>query len=262
MHSAVTSHLLISLVALLIGCSATKAPTDSIARVGKAYLTRDQATQLAGKPYDSLSTAEQRWLIEGWVERTLFELEGEQRGFNKDAELNTQISALKAELFGARLLAELPSSSPADSQIERYYKEHQQEFLRPSDAYLIELYWGETKADVENFRKQMALGDTSLLAEGTIASEGRWLAEHSELDDETARRLAALSDGQLTEPLPYDDGYRVMKLEETYPAGAVLALEAVREEIAGRLLLEASKARQETLLTELRSRWTVELFDK
>ncbi len=253
--------LLASLI-FLPGCSKNDLPKDAIARVGEWALTKDIAGELAGMAYDSLSTSERFRLIESWVERKLMELEGERRGYAKDADIAVKLEALRAELYASKLLAAQPASMPSDSVIQKYYSDHRSEFLRPTDSYLIELYWGETRDVVDRFRADLQRGDTTAISEGTIASEGRWLAEHTELDPSLADELSKLGAGQIAETRPYEDGFRVMKLVEKFPAGAVLDLAVVRDEIVGRILLEESKARQERMLAELKKHWRVEIFEK
>ncbi len=63
-------------------------------------------------------------------------------------------------------------------------------------------------------------------------------------------------------PRPYGDGYRVVLLIEAFPASTVLPLEAVRDEITQRLLIEESRRRQDQLITDLRQRYTVEVIVK
>ena len=169
---------------------------------------------------------------------------------------------MRSELYLAKLLAEVPSSAPSDSAVQAYYQSHQQEFLRPVDSYLLELYWAEDEAVMTRFRDRLAKGDTTLLATGEVSAEGRWLSESGELDRDLERELSSLEPGEVTFPRPYEDGYRVARLEEIYPAGTVLDLSVVSAEIASRLVLEQSRRRQEVLMLALRERFPVHLLSK
>jgi hypothetical protein len=244
---------------LTFGCG-RKEKSELVARVGPRDLTTADLARLAGRPADSLSKAERWQIVDGWVERTLADLEGERRGLDKRADVTLQLKMLRADLFASLLLAETPAPPPTDQEVQAYYDAHRKEFLRPVDAYLLELYWAEHESVMAMFRGQLVRRDTSLVAAGDVSAEGRWLAESGELDESFERELTSLKPGEVTFPRPYEDGYRVARLLESYPAGTVLDLSVVRDEIVGRLLAAQSRARQDSLLTVWRERYPVTLF--
>jgi len=244
---------------LTFGCG-RKEKSELVARVGPRDLTTADLARVAGRPADSLSRAERWQIVNAWVERTLADLEGERRGLDKRADVTLQLKMLRADLFASLLLAETPAPPPTDQEVQAYYDAHRKEFLRPVDAYLLELYWAEHESVMAMFRGQLVRRDTSLVAAGDVSAEGRWLAESGELDESFERELTSLKPGEVTFPRPYEDGYRVARLLESYPAGTVLDLSVVRDEIVGRLLAAQSRARQDSLLTVWRERYPVTLF--
>ncbi len=248
------------LVLFLSGCKHTSPQDEVIARVGLRELTRGDLENAAGLPLDSLPSAARWRIIDTWIERTLVDLEGARRGLEKDRELNEKLAALKSELYHSRLLAEQPSPLPSDSVVTGHYQQHQNEFLQATDVYLIELYWSEDISQLMAFRQQRAKRDTSLLAQKVVASEGRWLAESGELEPDMERELDSLKTGAMTEPRPYGDGFRSVHLLEKFSAGTVLKLDAVRDEIIGRLQVEESRQRQDNLMNDLRQRYPVEVL--
>lgn len=244
---------------LTFGCG-RKEKSELVACVGPRDLTTADLARLAGRPADSLSRAERWQIVNGWVERTLADLEGERRGLDKRADVTLQLKMLRADLFASLLLAETPAPPPADQEVQTYYDAHRKEFLRPVDAYLLELYWAEHESVMALFRRQLERGDSTMVAAGDVSAEGRWLAESGELDESFERELTSLKPGEVTFPRPYEDGYRVARLLESYPAGTVLDLSVVHDEIVGRLLTAQSRARQDSLLTVWRERYPVTLF--
>ncbi len=251
--------LAISLL-LLVACKQPSPQDEVIARVGLRELTRGDLEKAAGLPLDSLPSATRWRIMDTWIERTLVDLEGARRGLEKDRELNEKLAALKSELYRSRLLAEQSAPLPGDSLVASYYQQHRKEFLQATDAYLIELYWSEDVSKLMEFRQQVTKGDTSLLAQKIVASEGRWLAESGELEPDMERELDSLTTGDMTAPRPYGDGFRSVHLLEKFPAGTVLKLEAVRDEIIGRLQAEESRQRQDKLMQDLRGRYPVEVM--
>ena len=250
---------LVAAFILVNGCG-RKERSELVARVGPRDLTTADLARVAGRPADSLSRAERWQIVNAWVERTLADLEGERRGLDKRADVTLQLKMLRADLFASLLLAETPAPPPTDQEVQVYYDAHRKEFLRPVDAYLLELYWAEHESMLALFRRQLERGDTTMVAAGDVSAEGRWLAESGELDKQFERELASLKPGEVTFPRPYEDGYRVARLLESYPAGTVLDLSVVRDEIIGRLLAAQSRARQDSLLTVWRERYPVTLF--
>ena len=250
---------LVAAFILVNGCG-RKERSELVARVGPRDFTTADLARVAGRPADSLSRAERWQIVNAWVERTLADLEGERRGLDKRADVTLQLKMLRADLFASLLRAETPAPPPTDQEVQVYYDAHRKEFLRPVDAYLLELYWAEHESMLALFRRQLERGDTTMVAAGDVSAEGRWLAESGELDKQFERELASLKPGEVTFPRPYEDGYRVARLLESYPAGTVLDLSVVRDEIIGRLLAAQSRARQDSLLTVWRERYPVTLF--
>lgn len=245
---------------LLIASCGKKPNGEALVKVGSHLLTKDDLSLLAGKPADSLSKTERWQLVEGWIERTLGRLEGERRNLDERSDIRLQLDMLRGDLYTANVLAEIPASQPSAAEVQAYYDAHRKEFLRPVDAYLLELYWAEYENIMTQFRRQLERGDTTMVTAGDVSSEGRWLAESGELQADFERELSSLKPGEITFPRPYEDGFRIARLLESYPAGTVLDLAVVRNEIIARLLLMQSRQRQDSLFTALRERYPLTLF--
>jgi hypothetical protein len=255
----IAATCLLLVVILVAGCG-KKPRGEVLAKVGSRVMTTADLTLLAGRSADSLTKTERWQLVEGWIERTLAGLEGERRHFDKRSDVRLELDMLRGDLYAAKLLAEIPAAAPTDVEVQTYYDAHRKEFLRPVDAYLLELYWAEYENIMSLFRRQLERGDTSMVTAGDVSSEGRWLAESGELDAAFERELSSLKPGEVTFPRPYEDGFRLARLVESYPAGTVLDLSVVRDEIVARLLLAESHRRQDSLQTSLRDRFPVMLF--
>jgi hypothetical protein len=248
------------LALFLFGCKASKKSPEIIAKAGSQELTKADLAAMADVPADSIKPADRRRLVENWVERALVEQEAKRRKLDRDPAFKMKMDELAAELFRSRLLAEIPAAIPADTAVQAYYVSHRSEFLRPVDANLIELYWAEQEQTLLRFREALARGDTNMVSSGEVNFEGRWLAESGELAVELEREISTLKTGEITFPRPFENGYRIARLVESYPAGTVLDLSAVKEEIRARLLVEAGRKRQDSLLTALRERYPVRIF--
>jgi hypothetical protein len=248
------------LALLTASCGSKVSSSDVLVKVGSRELTRRELASLAGTALDSLTAVQRSMMITRWVERALVEQEGKRRHLDRDPDIQTKLSSLRAEVYLSKLLNERAAPGPADTAVERYYKIHRSEFLRPVDAFLLELYWGEHQNVVAKFRDQLLRGDTSMVTAGDVSNEGRWLAESGELEPDLERELVSLKPGEITFPRPYEDGYRIARLIELYPAGTTLDLSVVRDEISRRLLIEQSRSWQDSLMNALRERFPVKIF--
>jgi hypothetical protein len=261
LHFRLIHVLVLCISSLLLGCSALR-HDDVLARVGKRELTRAAAAEIAGQPFDSLTVVEQWRVISGWTAATLFRLEGERQHLDRDPELRARLAAVEGELIRSRLMAAEPAVPIADSTIERYYAAHRSEFLRTGDSYLLDLYWSQDPRSLEQFTKALARGDSGQLRSGEVSSLGKWLADRRELEPALAAELEQLSAGAYARPQATDDGYRIMRLVETYAAGEVLDLSVVKGEIRDRLTVEQGHAREDSLVAKLKARWPVEVYLK
>ena len=251
---------LILLVAFgIFGCHKSS-PEALVARVGKAELTRGGLQSLSDLPIDSLKPADRWRLVQNWVQTELVLLEGERRTLAKDPRIRWQLDAVKAELFRTKLLGEVDTSAIGDSTIMAYYLSHQKEFLRMSDAYFVELYWSEQKDAVEELRNRLIKGVPADPQNHDVTYEGKWLAQSGELDVGLERELTMMKPGEVTIPRSTEDGFRIVKLLESYPAGTLLDLPAVRDEIVQRLAVMESRSRQDKLVNELRKKYPVEIL--
>ncbi len=240
------------------GCFKTH-PEDVVATVGDKVLTRTELTQRAGISYDSLSLEVKHQLVQGWVEETLLLLEAQRRGFQKDPEIKNKLRELQRELLRSRLLRDVQGQSvPDDSAVASYYEAHKSEFVRSREEYEIELYWAPNRPSAELFRRE-AVKDIDLaeMAHPEVTMEGIWRASADELRSEEAVELARLERGKFANPLPMEEGFRLLRLRERFAAGQRIPLEDVRCEIRERLMLEASRSAMETLMAELSRNYPV-----
>jgi hypothetical protein len=240
------------------GCFKTH-PEDIVATAGDEVLTRAELSQRAGLPYDSLSLEVKQQFVQGWVEETLLLLEAQRRGFHKDPEIKNKLRELQRELLRSRLLRDVQGQSvPDDSMVASYYKAHKSEFVRVREEFDIELYWAPTRSSAELFRRE-AMKDIDLaeMAHPEVTMEGIWRTSADELQPEEAVELARLEPGKFASPLPMEEGFRLLRLREQFPAGQRIPLEDVRYEIRERLMLEASRSAMETLMAELSRNYPV-----
>lgn len=247
--------LIAACMLFVASCSTDTQRKDVVAEVGTRRLTRAEFEYWAGAPYDSLTPEQRVPALAEWTELAMVEQEAEASGLYNDPTTERQVRKMLMKYYRSVLLARQPQPEITDSLITEYFTTHQSEFRRPVDSYLIEGFWCESEDSLKHFRRALERADTAGLRSGFVIWEGKWLAQAHELDPNMQSNLRAIKVGQLTPVLPFGEGYRMMRLHEVYPEGTQLSLDAVRQEIRERLLLEQSQRRQERWLTDLRGRY-------
>lgn len=239
---------------LTIGCG-QKETADVIAEAGNSKLTREEFQKLTGQVFDSLSAEQRLTKLAEWVDLAMIEQEMASTGVHDEPELAAQAQRIVAEFYRAVLLARQPVPVITDSLIADYFNTHQTEFKRPSDSYLIESFYCESDDSLKAFRRALERADTSRLKSGFVIWEGKWLAAAADLEPPLLLGVRATQAGGLTQVLPFGEGFRLIRVDEIYPEGSQLSLEAVRGEVRERLLTEQSQRRQERWENDLRNRY-------
>ncbi len=250
------NKVLVAVFVLLMAIGCGKQETaDVIAEAGNRKLTREEFHKLTGQVFDSLSADERLSKLSEWLDLAMIEQEIASSGVRDEPELAAQERSILAEFYRAILLSRQPVPVITDSLITDYYKSHQLEFKRPSDSYLIESFYCESDDSLKAFRRALERADTSRLKSGFVIWEGKWLAAAAELEPPLLIGVRATPAGGLTQVLPFGEGYRLIRVDEIYPEGSQLSLEAVRGEVRERLLTEQSQRRQERWENDLRNRY-------
>lgn len=244
---------------VLFGCK--KEQTENIiARAGEKTLTREEFHAWAGKDADSLSESERWNALTEWVESALVEQEAQSSKLTEDPKVRVQEQKLRSRLYRSMLLSRYESRAPSAESIASYYETHRAEFRKPGDSYLIESFWSESEDSLKTFRRLLSRGDTSGHSREYVISEGKWLADAEQLEPAQLSEVKKLATNDLSPVVSFGEGFRLIRLLETYPSGTQLSLEAVSADIRERLLIEQSQRRQEQWLKELKGRYPVEVF--
>ena len=251
------------LIALLMagvsGCEKSKIDqADVLVKTGSKTLTRQQVEIMAGLPYDSL-TNEERWgLINHWIENAVILQEGERRGLDEEAAIESRLDEIRAELYFSNLLYEMEEITPSDSVVDAYYEEHKAEFVQTSDSYLLGLYRADSCDVLTSFIAEFTPEDE----DGTDAVflEQRWLARTDQMNGFLQTLLVGLTGGDWTEVQQDPDGCRALRVVKTYSAGEVLDIEGARDEIEMQLTIDSNNRQRDELMSELRRRYPVTIF--
>jgi peptidyl-prolyl cis-trans isomerase SurA len=156
----------------------------------------------------------------------------------------------------------------ADSDSRTYYDEHKQEFVKPEEVVLAEIFLStegkspqemasvEVKAD--DLHKRLVNGDdfndlAKRYSEGSTAANGGELGtfQHGQLSKQIEDAVFKLEKGQITSVIQTKTGFEILKVEAHYVAG-LQPYEKVQDEIMNRIYMQRVQPALREYLAQLR----------
>ncbi len=273
-------RLLLLILVLLSGngCRQETPPPDVVARVGQAYLTRDElvrALQLLPVQIDSTEASQQ--VIEQWITTQLLYQEALRRGLRNDPEVQRLLEENERSVLISALLEriyqeeEAASEDPlTPSEVQAYYERYKEQ-LRLREPYVRVRYLHTTRAQDARTVHQTLQGTdvvSDSLWEALVAryannpEEARLLASRyfpeSRLFTATVltslrEALRRLRDGELAPLIAIDGHYHILQLVERLPAGTIPELRWIYDEVAQQARIQARKQIYARLVQRLRN---------
>ena len=270
--------LFVALTLFPVGLAAPAGAADVVARVGgtsisvdevRAYLgTLPPAERAAlGKDPALLSQAVRSYLV-----RRLVLKEARERKFDQRPETRERLErahdAALAELY-LQSLAEAPEGFPSEAELEAAYEANKAAFLVARQYRLAQIFIAAAKGDKEAEAKGQARlaevakklkargADFAALAREHSDTKGEaenggeigWLPE-PQIVPEIRQAVAGLAKDGLAEPIRLDDGWHIVKLLDTKPAGS-RPLAEVRDGLAEQLRQKRAQAVRQAHLNRL-----------
>lgn len=250
---------LVGLLALALAC-AEPVPPDAVARVGESWVSADRfeiyLERTVGDDAGDLSSEVLSKLLDRYLEEEMLAHLAVERGLAEPGDPHRRAID--------RLLRIGPSPEPSAEEIERYYREHRDDYQRPErvrlrqilvedretmERALEELREGEEFGEVARRYSRDSAGETGGV-QGELARD--------ELPPMFADTIFELEPGDVSDIVEAEYGYHLFQVMERLPA-EVLPLELVDEEIRRRLRERAADARLDRLVEEARNRYPVEV---
>ena len=156
---------------------------------------------------------------------------------------------------------------PGD-EVKKYYDAHPQEFTRPEQVVLSEIFLsteGKSPEEIESvqkkaedFRNRVMKGDdfneiAKRYSEGSTAKDGGDLGtfKQSELAPQLEEVVFKMDKGQITDVIQTKTGFEVLKVENHYKAG-LQPMDKVENEIMNRLYMQKMQPQMRDYLGQLR----------
>ena len=246
------------LAALLLACAGSL-PEGVVVRIGgeeKSYEDFDRYVGSVLNVDGSRSSSQVlSRLFERFVDDELLLRWARDRGFADEA-------ATAHEAAASVLEASPPEILSAD--VERYYAEHRSDYQRPVRARLRQILV-EDRASAESALAELEAGvDFGEVARirsiGPSAPDGGLQGELSreDLPGALAEVVFALEEGEWSELLEADYGFRIFQVERLLP-DETLSLEAAAPSIRSRLVAERSEALIRQAIDEARREYNLQV---
>ncbi len=260
MKTAAGRYLLAGLTFLLLlaGCGELNRNGDPvIARVGKRNLTEGQITQaLVQMHLDPADALLRTQYINSWVDRQLLLHEAEQQSIEQRRDYRAELNRLREELIVNKLLAEsLDTTRVNEAAIVSYWRDHAEEFKRPSDEVRILVCRVEDRNagwGIRNALDRAQEGET--LQEnypGAHFDTTAWL-NPARLPRRMASALSVLREGQSSVPFEMEGSWYVVKLFDRAAAGDTRPIDEVHDYIKSILQAELAERAQIDYISTLR----------
>ncbi|HHM23801.1 MAG TPA: peptidyl-prolyl cis-trans isomerase [Bacteroidetes bacterium] len=260
------------LVVLLVlaGCSGKDQESPVIAQVGRAKLTLADLKDIAP---DSLNPAylddQLRNYVYRWVDQQVFYQAALDRGLDERPDIRNELQRLKRDLVVQYFLNENLGRVPevTDQEIEEYYKQHQENFVRDYPEYRYFFLLCRNRSVANRLKRQLRAGKSfeEVVKENYPDNVLNQLWDSGYVRLEGAlpplrRLIQTLKPGTLYGPVAADGAAIVFRLVERYDAHTVRALPLVRDEIEQRLQESHYREQYQRLLVSLKNKYSIHYY--
>ncbi len=264
--------LAVTLFVILQSCQKKAAlPEDMVAQVNDNYLTE---TQLNYRVPDGLSSdvrlALKKQIITRWVESEALYQAAQAEGLTLSEQEKFFVNEYRKGLLVQKFLDEKLNRDYRISQkeIDDYYREHRDEFIRDQDEVrLIHLFMEQKDKAIFS---EIAKSDDLLQIVKKYYFNEKSTAERpngdlgyvpfSSLLTQFQRVIKRMKTGAISRPIKTKDGYHFFQLLDRQPKGSVRELDLVRDEIIIKLKREKRQQEKERLLNEAKSKAQIQTY--
>ncbi len=263
---AVTSLL------LLAACENTpQVPPDMLAQVNDAFLVKDQLNaQVPEGLSDEERLALKRTLIKKWVNDEIVYQTAVREGVQLSARQKVMVEQYRKALLAESFLDSKLNKNYriAQKQIEDYYDEHKNEFIRSDDeVHIIHLFVeNRDRAIFKEIRESKDLlaiikkyyfntRSSEIMPNGDLG-----YVERSTLPSYINKALKRLKTGAISPVIKVKKGYHFVQLLDAARKGSVRDLDLVKNQIILRLKWQKRQEEYNRLLDEWKQKFQIQTY--
>lgn len=263
-----TIALAIFLTAAFYGCGKKSPQKDFVAKVNDVYLTKEQLAVMIDT--NSASNFYRSEVIRNWINREVMYREAVKKGILKEDEFKKLINEAQRELASSLLVQkyyeeEKMNFEPKD--VEDYYKQHQDDFKRFYDSYLINLIDFNDEDKAVQFRStvlesdwEKALnvfkGDASIMR----VSNNSLLYAYEIHPVSLSRIVTSLYPGEISIVISDDPGHFFIVQEiQKYAKGSIPPFNVIKPHVESRFIADRKDSLIQNYIKELYSNNDIEV---
>ncbi len=254
---------------LFQGCGKESKQKKIIARVNDSYLTKEDLARMMDT--SSVSNFYKNEVIRNWINREVLYQQAEKQGIVKEDNFKRIMHEAQIELAGSLLLQKYyedeKSSSYQPSEVEDFYNNHKDDFIRFHDSYLINLAVFNNEDKAIRFR--------------TIALESNWDKAANIFKDEPSiierdenellydyqiqpaalyRVVSEMDPNEISTIINEEPGkYAVVKLIDKFEQDAIPPYSAVKQSVLDEFIAQKKEELLNNYLKELYSNNKIEI---
>lgn len=264
------------LFSVLPGCSREKTSMPYVARVGSVALTHDDLYSTC----DSLVLAQRRSraFVNEWVVNELLYQEAQRRGMTDTDQLRKQLEATRKRLAIESLLDKEvytnPDAQVSDKEVTASFTKNaslftlHEDVLRLSYAQFVErdaaiqfralVLRGTTWDDAINQARHDTINNHLLRS----AARNQYFTQETLYPEELWKLARTLPKEEISYAVKTGNGYYVVMVHGLKRIGEIPEFDYAKAEVRDRLLIERRRTRYEQFVTELRTKYRVDInFD-
>jgi parvulin-like peptidyl-prolyl isomerase len=282
--SFVSTHFrifIILILAVLIGCG-TESKGKILAVCGKEHVTEDELfSYLEFYAFSDLTSAED-YSKEGGRRRAAADLlaerflarEARTRKLDLRADISRKLKNIEDEvLLGiAAWRAYRQDNTANDEELERYYNDHKQEFIKPDSVYFRRLFLRVRDDSEKDKREKLAHQILSEVKSGKSFSDlineysdserepkdATVMATRGRFDPQIEKILFSMSENQISDVIPIKYGFLILeavKVEEE----RIPPLEEIKDQVVNQVLSAKRNQKREQIEADLAKKWPADI---
>jgi len=209
-------------------------------------------------------------ILDKWVSNTLMYQEALRRGVEKEPQIQAHLKRLERDYLVNELLGRITTNvKVGQDQAMQYFNQHKDEFSY--EAKIARIVLADSLMAVQTAAELKGGADFTKLAKERsqdvaleAGQESRYFARNvgdprMGGDPAVAEAIFALSTGQISDVVPSQEGYQIIKLIDKKKVKADATFSEARDEIEAILSYRRSQVVVDSVLTSLREKAKIEL---
>ncbi|WP_181180315.1 peptidylprolyl isomerase [Candidatus Thermokryptus mobilis] len=255
--------LIVSLLAMVFGCSKKTGNEDYIARVDGEYLLR---RDVAG-----LDSSFVRNYIDKWIINNLIYKEALERGYDKkDEKIERMVNEFRKSLIINKFVQDeivRKASSLSDDEVREFYQKHKDEFILDRPFVKIGYVKLKSRTDASILRGRITRtrnfkeAISGLISESSVLEivESRYFDQLSISSSDLWKVAWNLSPGEVSFPVRSGDSYFLIYLYDKIEPGESADFELVADDVKQRAIVEKQNRLLDSLVSNLRKKYNYEV---